>query len=134
MAKNYNILTDGTGKSITLAIEEICKNFEKEEIEKAEEIFQEVAKEAADELKRTSPKSNRSGRHYRTGWTVKREKSPASGTASFIIYNKLKPGLTFLLEHGHTTNKGTGRGQRIHIAPVEKKANEEVLRRLGAEL
>ena len=130
----YNIIADGKGKEIELAVEKICRDFTKEEMEKAERIFEEVAKEAATELKQTSPKSNRSGRHYRSGWAVKRTKAPASGTAGFIVYNKLKPGLTFLLEHGHTTNKGTGRGQRIHIAPVEKKANEEILRRLESEL
>lgn len=130
----YNIITDGKSIEIALAVEKICRDFTKEEMEKAERIFEEVAKEAVAELKSVDIKSNRSGRHYRSGWAVKRTKAPASGTAGFIVYNKLKPGLTFLLEHGHTTNKGTGRGQRIHIAPVEKKANEEILRRLESEL
>lgn len=131
---NHDIVTAGEGKTIASAIEKICKDFKKEEMQKAELIFEEVAKEAADELKRTSPKSNRRGRHYRSGWAVKRDHAPTSGTAGFIVYNKLKPGLTFLLEHGHATKRGTGRGQRVHIAPVEKKANEKILHRLESEL
>lgn len=133
MAK-FDIITEGTGKTLEFAVEKICRDFTEEEKEKAQKIFKEVADDAAKELRRVSPVSKRSGRHYRTGWAVKRETGAASGNAGYIVYNKLKPGLTFLLEYGHTTSKGTGRGQRKHIGDVEKKANEELLERLEREL
>ena len=40
----HNIITDGKGIEIALAVEKICRDFTKEEMEKAEKIFEEVAK------------------------------------------------------------------------------------------
>ena len=88
--------------------------------------LQEVAKEAAQKLKGTSPK--RTGA-YAGGWTTRR-----MGEMEVVTCNSAKPGLTHLLENGHVirNKKGTyGRVRAIkHIKPVEEWAIEELPRRI----
>lgn len=83
-----------------------------------------LAKDAARELRQTSPKGYR-GR-YAKGWKVKKEKK-----GTYVVYNS-EYRLTHLLEHGHKTRKKTGRyGQKTqaaakpHIADVANKVAEE---------
>lgn len=80
-----------------------------------------IAKKAVKQLKANSPKVT--GK-YAKGWSKKTEKRFGE-TNSHIIYNKNKPGLAHLLEHGHA-KRGGGRVQgKPHIRPVEEQIIEE---------
>jgi hypothetical protein len=66
----------------------------------------------------------RSG-NYNKGWRVKKK-----GNA-YIVHNKTNYQQTHLLEKGHAKADGSGRVQSFqHIGPAEKKAVEELLRRV----
>ena len=97
--------------------------------EDLKEIAQQVAKEGAVKLKKTSPRGAGTKKgHYADGWTVTALHKGA-GRFSFVINNKKKPGLTQLLENGHQLRQG-GRARAIkHIKPVEEWCNEEFERR-----
>ena len=135
MAKSDRVITLGKEMNIRLGLDGILEEAEREKTEEAEKIFKEVARTTRKKLKSVSPRSDRKGKHYADGWSVKWEGSGVTKeTAAYIVHNRIKPGLTHLLEYGHTTNKGTGRGARPHIAKVEQEMVAELMRRLEAEL
>lgn len=102
-------------------IAKILSEYTEDVIEGIDEAGQEVAKEAVKELKAKSPKKTGG---YAKGWTKKTEKKYGD-VSTVIIYNKNKPGLTHLLEHGHA-KRGGGRVDGIpHIKPVEEKIIKE---------
>lgn len=91
-----------------------------------EEEVKKVAKDAAKELKQTSPRGD-GEKHYADGWTSKVEGDTA------IVYNRTKPGLAHLLEHGYQGRRDHVDG-RPHIAPVEEKYSEELVERVERRL
>lgn len=93
-----------------------------------------VAKEAVKELKQTSPEGSGSRKgHYKDGWVSKVEKENAT-SIDIKVHNKLKPGLTHLLEKGHA-KRGGGRVEgKPHISKAEKNAIENYEKRLKARL
>ena len=102
-------------------IAKILSEYTEDVIEGIDEAGQEVAKEAVKELKVKSPKKTGV---YAKGWTKKTEKKYGD-VSTVIIYNKNKPSLTHLLEHGHA-KRGGGRVDGIpHIKPVEEKIIKE---------
>lgn len=65
---------------------------------------------------------------YAKGWT--RRKGGQPGSISYTIYNRKKPQLTHLLEHGHA-KKGGGRVEgRPHIGPAVDKHIPAMERRI----
>ena len=121
-------------KSIEEDITKILEDYI-EDVEKiATRDIKRVASETARELKNSSPK--KSGR-YASGWSVKTEKG-AMDSAHVIVYNRTKPGLTHLLEHGHLVrNKfGTyGRARAIpHISIAEQNAISKLLNMIETDL
>lgn len=113
---------------IAAELDKILEEYGREVEQEAEAIMKDVAREAVSRLKKTSPRSKGSGRHYASGWATSKEGK------DIVIYNKTKPGLTHLLEKGHATVRGGRVKGRAHIAPVEKWANAEVLRRIESKL
>ena len=102
-------------------IAEILQTFNHNVVTVADEAAVEAAKKAVKELNSISPK--RSGT-YAKGWTYKKDK-----TGSVTVYNRVRPGLTHLLEHGHPLRRG-GRvvgnvSARPHIAEVEQTSAED---------
>ena len=93
-----------------------------------------AASGAVEELKRTSPKRSKKGKRYHKGWSIQEVQfSRVRGTVA-QIYNKSKPSLTHLLEHGHAMANG-GRVEGIpHIAPAEKRAEEAFISALERKL
>lgn len=81
---------------------------------------QALAKEAAAELKHTSPK--RTG-NYAKGWRVKTTKGV--GFIECEVYNANAPGLTHLLEKPHLLRNGRKSKPIVHIAPIEEKVNKK---------
>jgi hypothetical protein len=78
-----------------------------------EEAVKETAQAMAADLRETSPKKTG---EYAKGWTYRKE-----APGSYRVYNKKKPQLTHLLEHGHA-QRGGGRVEgRPHIKPAEER-------------
>jgi hypothetical protein len=95
-------------------------------IDGIDQASEKITKDAVRELKSKSPK--KTGK-YAGGWTQKTVKRYGE-TNSHIIYNKSKPQLTHLLEHGHA-KRGGGRVEgKSHIRPVE----EQVIQEFSAEV
>ncbi len=83
----------------------------------------EIAKSGVAKLREASPERSR---RYARGWTMATE-SAAGRPPTYIIYNKDRPGLAHLLEHGHV-KRGGGRVQgQPHIGPVEAEVVEAYL-------
>lgn len=122
------------GKSIDINLEEelgrILDEYMDDVEETANKVINQVAKEAAQKLKDTSPRDT--GK-YAEGWTVKKGKK-----LDAVVYNATRPGLTHLLEESHPIRNqfGTwGRSTaRPHIAPVREWAEEEVVKRIEEAL
>ena len=87
-----------------------------------------LAKETADDLKRTSPKrKTRNGGKYAKSWSYKETEK-----GHFVVYNKQYQ-LTHLIEKGHKTRLKTGKYGKIaftksnpHIENAERKMKEHV--------
>jgi hypothetical protein len=107
MAKKVSI--DDVGTEIANIIQEYT-----EDVSKAiEEENKNISDEAVKELRNTSPKKTG---EYAKGWTKKKQGN------GYVIYNKNKPSLTHLLEHGHAKRGGGRVSGKPHIRPVEEKA------------
>ncbi|MDR1014737.1 MAG: HK97 gp10 family phage protein [Coriobacteriales bacterium] len=84
-----------------------------------------AALECASEVSAASPR--RTGR-YAGSWTY--EKSDRGNGHVATVYNRNRPQLTHLLEHGHMKRGGTGRVPGVpHIAPAADRCAEEFPRR-----
>lgn len=117
-----NISVDQLANEIAKGLAEYTKDI----IEGIDEASEKISKNAVKKLKQDSPKNTKK---YSKGWAVKTEKKYGE-TNSHIIYNKNKPGLTHLLEHGHA-KRGGGRVEgKPHIRPVE----EQVINEFTAEV
>jgi len=116
-----NISVDQLANEIAKGLAEYTQDV----IESIDEVGEKIAKKAIEQLKETSPKSNKeNAKKYAKGWAVKTDKKFGE-IDSHIIYNKNKPQLTHLLEHGHA-KRGGGRVQgKPHIRPVEQQIIEE---------
>lgn len=69
---------------------------------------------------------------YGTGWTSQIETGRFS--AQGTIYNYKYPGLPHLLEYGHANRYGGRTPGHVHLAPVEKKINEDFERKIEHEI
>lgn len=84
-----------------------------------------TSKVIVDDIKANAPRKTG---EYAKGWT--RRKGTQPGTISYTIYNRKKPQLTHLLEHGHV-KKGGGRVEgRPHIGPAVDKHIPAMERRI----
>ena len=87
-----------------------------------EEAVKETAQAMAADLRETSPKNTG---EYAKGWTARKE-----GPGRYVVYNKKKPQLTHLLEHGHA-KRGGGRVEgRPHIKPAEERHAPQLERKI----
>ena len=102
------IKVDDLAGEIVLAV----KTYTEEVGAAIEEAVKETARALAADLRETSPKKTG---EYAKGWTYRKE-----APGSYRVYNKKKPQLTHLLEHGHA-KRGGGRVEgRPHIKPAEE--------------
>lgn len=103
----------------------------------ANDAMDEIAKEAVQTLKNTSPKRKSRGKHYANGWAIQRARGDL-GINRVQIYNKSKPQLTHLLENGHTIENAYGAYGRFngikHIEPVHQWIAEELPERIERKL
>ena len=111
-------------------IEEALKEYNEQVNQTMQKILPEVAKEAAKQLRSTSPTDT--GR-YASGWRQTTTSTPL--TIEAVVYNSKLPGFTQLLEKGHA-KRGGGRVPPAseHIKPVEEWVKTETERRLEEAL
>ena len=121
---------DDLGNEIAKALEEYSGLVNTE----VKKIAKEVAKEAVEELKNTSPvgKGSRKG-HYKNGWRAK-VVSETANAINITVHNAKKPGLAHLLEYGHAKKKGGRVAAKPHIAAVEQKAIEDFEKKIKQEV
>ena len=112
------IKVDDLAGEIVLAV----KTYTEEVGAAIEEAVKETAQALAADLRETSPKKTG---EYAKGWTARKE-----GPGKYVVYNKKKPQLTHLLEHGHA-KRGGGRVEgRPHIGPAVDKHIPAMERRI----
>lgn len=121
-----------TKESIEWAVNKYLEEYQGDVIEVVTQTTKEVAREAVKKLKENSPKrKGPKGGKYAKGWTYKLEKGRLSAGAT--IYGKSGTyQLAHLLEHGHALRGGGRSGrvkEKVHIAPVEQWANDEIIDR-----
>lgn len=80
---------------------------------------QEIAKQAANELKNTRGTYKIRTGKYNKGWRVNTKKG--RGFVNCTVHNATDWQLTHLLENGHTTRNGGRTKAFVHIRPVEEK-------------
>ncbi|MFY9495918.1 MAG: HK97 gp10 family phage protein [Halanaerobiales bacterium] len=103
------IKVDELAGEIVLAIQAYTEDVS----EAIDQAARDTAKAMAKDLRETSPKDTG---EYAKGWTHRKE-----APGSYRVYNKKKPQLTHLLEHGHA-KAGGGRVEGIpHIKPAEDR-------------
>lgn len=111
------------------AISEILSDYDKDVREVVDKSITEVAKDAQKTLKQSG--DFRGSGKYKKSWAVKIEKKRIYTNAT--VYNK-KPGLTHLLEFGHVKQNGGRTRAFPHIAPVNDKVQDEVIKKIEEAL
>ena len=113
------VKVDDLAGEIVLAV----RTYTEEVGEAIEEAVKETAQALATDLRETSPKDTG---EYAKGWTARKE-----GPGRYVVYNKKKPQLTHLLEHGHA-KAGGGRVEGIpHIKPAEERHVPQLERKIA---
>lgn len=132
-------MSSGAYGSLTKTIQEELQNIGIAVDDDMQAVFDEVGKEAAKKLKKTSPvnpKGKQSGR-YAKGWTYEKGKK-YRGKAVGVVRNKTDPQLTHILEYGHPlvrNGKVVGNVEaKEHIRPVAEWVAEEIENKLTKKL
>ena len=123
-----------SSKDFVVQMEYILDQYSAEVKRATNEAADKVSKEAVNKLRTSSPR--KTGKYARE-WSVKKDRG-SGGIYTVTVYNKTDWQLTHLLEKPHEIinrdHQGNlrsygftsaGRGQIIHIKPVEEWANEE---------
>jgi len=109
---------DNLAKDIVKHLETYTREIQEE----VEIITEDITKEAVKDLKSKTP-FERTG-EYKKGWARKKI------DGGYTIYNKNKPQLTHLLEHGHVNRDGGRTPGKAHIRPVEEASVTEYQKRI----
>lgn len=120
MAKAINLETE-IAKILTKYGDEVAENIQK--------VTKEIAQKGAKAVKQNAKSDFKGTGKYAAGWTSQAKEGRYSSQG--IIYNRAKPGLPHLLEHGHAKRGGGRTDGREHIAPVEQeviKSFEEAIK------
>lgn len=120
MAKAINLETE-IAKILSKYGDEVAENIQK--------VTKEIARKGAKAVKQNAQSDFKGTGKYAAGWTSQAKEGRYSSQG--IIYNRAKPGLPHLLEHGHAKRGGGRTDGREHIAPVEQeviKSFEEAIK------
>lgn len=110
------------------AITASLQNYTVEVSEKIIQNASDIADEAVQMLKDTSPQSTSKTKHYARQWKKKQVHFKVAKAVRFKVYNT-KYQLTHLLEKPHATRNGGRTQAQPHIYAVETWAREEMLKR-----
>ena len=117
------------------AIKDILDEYDREAEAGVDKVVRRVANKCKRDIQSGAPANTG---EYKAGWATRQTKKSAHGL-EITVYNKQKPGLPHLLEHGHVMIAhgkvlGTG-GARPHIGRAEqtakKKLEEDIRRELS---
>lgn len=114
-------------------IKEYLENFKDVTEEACEEGVLTTADEAVKELRSAHPSGSGdygSWDEYNSSWKKRKEKKTKNKGILAIVYNEKHYRLTHLLEKGHATVNGGRTRAFPHIAPVEQKCEENLLRNI----
>lgn len=131
MSSNGLKANSANGFAVSADVDKLLNDYTVEMKRNAMNIFDNVAKEAVQQLKATSPKGR--GKHsgdYAKGWAVKRQNDRNKGLATITVHNRTHYQLTHLLEYGHDLPQGGRAKAQPHIEKVETWSQNEVVRRL----
>ena len=120
MAKAINLETE-IAKILTKYGDEVAENIQK--------VTKEIARKGAKAVKQNAQTNFSGTGKCAAGWTSQAKEGRYSSQG--IIYNRAKPGLPHLLEHGHAKRGGGRTDGKEHIAPVEQeviKSFEEAIK------
>lgn len=92
-------------KDIVKQLREILDEYGVELTDEVKKSIVDTANNTVKQLKATSPKSKKAGKHYANGWSVNTADVNWKGI-EVTIYNKTKPQLTHLLNNGHVKQNG----------------------------
>lgn len=107
---------------LAAAVTEELEGYRREVADGLKEEVRRAAKEAAADIRAAAPKD--SG-EYARGWTSKTVYEDG-GDIRVRVYNRKKPQLTHLLEHGHA-KRGGGRVEgKPHIGPAARDAEKKL--------
>lgn len=117
---------------ITKYLNEYQEDIEEEVVSSSNSI----AKQAKEELIRTSPvnKYGNRGRHYKDGWTISTQNQKSQHYFTKKIWNKTDYQLTHLLEFGHHSRNGGWVAAQPHIRYVEEKYVQKFVDELEREI
>lgn len=114
-----NINIDDLAAEITLAVKEYTEDVSTA-IEKEVDI---QSRELVKAIRNDAPEKTG---EYKKGWTRKKLRD-GNGQAAYVVYNKAKPGLAHLLEHGHAKRGGGRVAGRPHIRPNTERTEKQLV-------
>lgn len=116
--------------SVAAQLTRILDEYGDEVKQVARKNAQKAGREAAKDLRNSSPKKTGD---YASGWTSKQVDAD-----TVTVYNRKAPGLTHLLEKGHVIRNKKGTYGRTpahpHIAPVEQKQIQQFIDNVERDL
>lgn len=107
------------------AVSKVLEQYQGATYDVVKKAVDKASKEAVSELKAESP--NRTGAYSR-GWSVKLDSKGKKWAYMKIVCNKDRYRLTHLLEKSHRLRNGRKSRPQPHIAPVEQKAVENLIK------
>ena len=114
MLERWELMADSI-----LDIKDILNEYSEDIQEGMDKEAQDIAKQAANELKEVKNTYKIRTGSYNKGWKINTKKG--RGIINCTVWNSTDWRLTHLLEKGHVTRNGGRTRAFVHIAPVEQK-------------
>lgn len=113
-------------EDLALTIAEELENYGRDVTDELKQQVRSVAKETVQKIKSASPRNTG---EYAGGWTSK-VAYESDEDIRVTVYNRKKPQLTHLLEHGHAKASGGRVEGKPHIGPAEQAAEKKLLKKV----
>lgn len=109
-------------EDLASAIAEELESYRQDVTDGLKREIKTVTKEAVSDIKADAPHITG---EYKSGWTTK-VVYESDGDIRVRVYNRKKPQLTHLLEHGHAKQNGGRVEGHPHIGPAERDAEKKL--------
>lgn len=134
---NSETIGIGDADKLGVTIKAYLEEYDKDVTLITQQCIDDIGKEGAKKLQQDSPRG-RGRRHYAKGWAYKKG-TMRRAQYEGVLYNKTKPGLAHLLEHGHEVvdinydSHGFKEGNK-HIEPVDQWVEQELPKRISQKI